>query len=242
MKSKSGFTLIELMVVVIVISIIASIVVLTYDSQMKAARDQSAESSLITLSAGLDSYYNKNGAYPLACPPHLSICKASSYAERGATAPPIISTSTTPQQLHDIIPEVSKDFAHPRLSTNTPINQSTYVSAGVLHTLNMDSYFVFAPDSYAFAPPTNGLVNARLYFSESDGSTLECRFSTRDYRYMDFANKGRRPYPYVLGYYSEVDQAWQFYKSDHKPEQNLLEWNTYNNPGCEAEDIGALKS
>lgn len=64
MKSISGFTIAELMVVIIVIGILTSISVVAYDRIESDARDVRRESTVTAVQDGLERYYQKNGEYP----------------------------------------------------------------------------------------------------------------------------------------------------------------------------------
>lgn len=62
--SQAGFTLIELMIAAIVVSIIASVGFVTYSNAQAAARDAKRKSDLRAISTALEVYYQKNGRYP----------------------------------------------------------------------------------------------------------------------------------------------------------------------------------
>ena len=63
---KKGFTLIELMVVVLIIMLLAGVIVVNVDTARKKARDAKRISDLSTVSAALENYYADNHAYPVA--------------------------------------------------------------------------------------------------------------------------------------------------------------------------------
>ncbi len=60
---KAGFTVVELLVVVVVIGILATIVTVTFNGIQRNAADSAAKVSLDTASRKLDSYRLKNGLY-----------------------------------------------------------------------------------------------------------------------------------------------------------------------------------
>jgi len=64
MKRISGFTIAELMVVIIVIGILTAISVVAYDRVEADARDASRESTIAVIQDGLERYYRTNGEYP----------------------------------------------------------------------------------------------------------------------------------------------------------------------------------
>jgi len=73
MKQK-GFTLIELLVVISIIGILAGMVVVSFTSSQKQARDTERKSDLTQYRTNLETYANKNnGLYP----PHTTPTVAS---------------------------------------------------------------------------------------------------------------------------------------------------------------------
>lgn len=63
MKQK-GFTLIELMVVMVILSILAVIVTGTFASSSRRGRDSRRKSDLRAIASALEAYYNDKGVYP----------------------------------------------------------------------------------------------------------------------------------------------------------------------------------
>lgn len=67
MKKKAhGFTIIELLVVIIVIAILASISIVTYNGIQQRARDAQREQDIAQIIKALELYYMRNGRYPLS--------------------------------------------------------------------------------------------------------------------------------------------------------------------------------
>ena len=64
-KTTSGFTIIELLVVMIVIGILAAIVIVTYSGAQGRARDATRQSDTASLIKALETYYDDNGSYPV---------------------------------------------------------------------------------------------------------------------------------------------------------------------------------
>jgi len=64
MKNSKGFTLIELMIAVVVISIIAAIAYPSFMEQIKKARRSDAKQSLMAVAAKLEQFYQDNKGYP----------------------------------------------------------------------------------------------------------------------------------------------------------------------------------
>ena len=60
-KSKSGFTIVEMVVVIAVIGILAAITIITYDNIQMQARDSKRISDLAKISDAIQLYRQKNG-------------------------------------------------------------------------------------------------------------------------------------------------------------------------------------
>lgn len=59
-----GFTLIELMITVVIISILAAIALPSYQSYIKNAHVKAAQTDLVSLSLVFENYYQRNLSYP----------------------------------------------------------------------------------------------------------------------------------------------------------------------------------
>lgn len=64
-KSQKGFTIVELLIVIVVIGILAALVLNTFAGVQKRARDTERQTDVTALSTQLEVYYNDNGKYPL---------------------------------------------------------------------------------------------------------------------------------------------------------------------------------
>lgn len=65
MRNQKGFTLIELMVVMAVIGILATLSVVGFTSARKSARDTKRTSTINGVRAALESYYGAGQSYPV---------------------------------------------------------------------------------------------------------------------------------------------------------------------------------
>jgi type II secretion system protein G len=63
-QSKSGFTIVELLIVVVVIGILASIVIVSYSQVQSRARDSKRKDDVSNMIKALELYYSDNGHYP----------------------------------------------------------------------------------------------------------------------------------------------------------------------------------
>lgn len=64
MKRLHGFTLVEVVVVISIITILAGIGVASYASTQRAARDKDRQADVEVIAAAMETYYDQNGSYP----------------------------------------------------------------------------------------------------------------------------------------------------------------------------------
>ncbi len=65
---KKGFTLVELMIVITVIAILATIAVVTFTRVQKTARDSKRKEELRSIVTALQGYYSEKSVYPVQNP------------------------------------------------------------------------------------------------------------------------------------------------------------------------------
>jgi general secretion pathway protein G len=63
-KSKSGFTVVELAIVIIIIGILATITIVAYRNVQARARDDKRRTDIANIAKALEVYYDDNGQYP----------------------------------------------------------------------------------------------------------------------------------------------------------------------------------
>ncbi len=66
MKDEQGFTIVELLIVIVVIGILAAIVIVAYNGVQNSAKTQSARASAAVVQKKLESYNASTGNYPSA--------------------------------------------------------------------------------------------------------------------------------------------------------------------------------
>ena len=71
MKQYRGFTIVELLIVIVVIGILAAITIVAYNGMQWRAKNSSIEQSVLTYKKALDAYVVTNGQYPT---PTTSVC------------------------------------------------------------------------------------------------------------------------------------------------------------------------
>ena len=63
-RKESGFTIVELLIVIVVIGILAALVVTTFSGIQKKARDSERQTDIKAVHSQLEAYYAQNGRYP----------------------------------------------------------------------------------------------------------------------------------------------------------------------------------
>ena len=63
-KKQKGFTIVELLIVIVVIGILAALVITTFTGIQQKARDTERETDIKALYGQVEAYYAQNGKYP----------------------------------------------------------------------------------------------------------------------------------------------------------------------------------
>jgi general secretion pathway protein G len=72
-QNKSGFTIVEIVIVVVVIGILASIVIIGYNQVQARGRDSKRKADITNIVKALELYYSDNGSYPVASGTNSSV-------------------------------------------------------------------------------------------------------------------------------------------------------------------------
>ncbi len=218
-KRQHGFTLVELATTIVIIAILASITIIAYGNVQRQARDEKREVDILSLASALDKYYNENGNYPLACEAQsTNTCAVvTGYYNTdypGVTVPPLIGRNSTLTNIRAILPGIGDNFGDPSLPGN-PINQSASLTGGSSSVISKSTY----------------LFSSRDMLNRSSSSSLQMPTSfitcwSNDYQY-DYQGiyTGNRPHDYILGYYSETESKWKFYRGPRLDTLNDSRWS-----------------
>jgi prepilin-type N-terminal cleavage/methylation domain-containing protein len=63
-KRQSGFTIVELLIVIVVIGILATLVIVTFTGIQQKARDSKRQTDINAVDSHIESYYAQSGNYP----------------------------------------------------------------------------------------------------------------------------------------------------------------------------------
>jgi prepilin-type N-terminal cleavage/methylation domain-containing protein len=64
--NNSGFSLVELMIVIVIIGVLAAVAVPIYNNNVRKAKMSEADAALGSIRTQLRVYYGENGSYPVA--------------------------------------------------------------------------------------------------------------------------------------------------------------------------------
>jgi general secretion pathway protein G len=107
-RTKQGFTIIELLIVIVVIGILASITIVAYNGVQGRAQDARRMSDIVKIQQGLELYKIQNGSYPAATSANTDSSGWELSYVTGSFIPLLKSSGTMSAELVD------------------PINNSTY--------------------------------------------------------------------------------------------------------------------
>jgi len=142
--NHSGFTLVELLVVIIIIAILATVGLVTYGSVQKEARKVKRMGDLAAIETNLQLYYQAKGKYP-----NTSISSRSECALWGSLSP------------NDVIKDTTTG------DTLVPIFMKSFPSDPSMDKANNTSCYVYASDGTNYK-----LIDININeFSQSDYSS-----------------------------------------------------------------------
>lgn len=132
-KSRSGFTIIELLVVVVVIGILAGIVLFSYSSTQARSRDAKRKTDVANIIKAMELYYSDNGKYPQPAGPTGSAINGSWYVS-GDSSWNIFDTTLTGADAIDSTPVDPRNTPGNTQAANVfsyavYVNTSTYCGA-----------------------------------------------------------------------------------------------------------------
>lgn len=79
-RLSRGFTIVELLIVIVVIAILASITIVAYNGTQNRAKDSQLDAAVHDLKGSLELYFADQGVYPTACGSDNAGCNVSSLA------------------------------------------------------------------------------------------------------------------------------------------------------------------
>src|SRR4051794_29206087 len=96
-KKSRGFTIVELLIVIVVIGILAALVIVTYNGIQQKARDTERKTDIKAVQGHLEAYWADNAKYPTLAQANDSTFRTNNFKglDLSAFADPKNSTSQT---------------------------------------------------------------------------------------------------------------------------------------------------
>jgi len=94
LRSEKGFTIVELLIVIVVIGILAAITIVSFNGVTNKANTTSAKSSASAVIKKSEAYNAEKGSYPLTLTALTSAAQTESYSLTGVTVQAAAPTST----------------------------------------------------------------------------------------------------------------------------------------------------
>jgi prepilin-type N-terminal cleavage/methylation domain-containing protein len=150
MNNRRGFTIIELLVVIVVIGILATLSIVGYANLQKQSRDSQRAASAVVVAESLEKYYSQNGEYPNVA---------------GVTA----SNANTVKQLLGItnINSLIAPNAAPGSTTNVWKSGTASVTNKLTYTANTDT------NSACLTAPTGICTDFKIQYYKEETGTVE---------------------------------------------------------------------
>lgn len=186
MKSKSGFTLVEVLVVTIVIAILTTIAIIGNHRVQQSARDSKRKADIVTLANELEKYYERYGEYPRTCTNAWgSICSSGSEL--------LIADSLA--KAKETLPGLRDDFGDPRYKSGQFISGTVEADS--------NAYYYLGGLINGSGSAATGTLTA-TYMKRTGMADMNCRFTYKDLQ------PGKST-AYIIGYYSESDNVFKLY-------------------------------
>lgn len=154
MKNKSAFTIVEILVIVLIITILSAISIFAYEGTQKDARDSTRRGTTTVISEALEKYYEKNGEYP----PVASLVSDDGVSAQGVATKLGIT-------IHDLrMPRLPSGTTNPLTSTDPPMND--YIT----YDASSDTSNTGCQDD-----PSGGCDRFTLRYAAESGQTVEIK-------------------------------------------------------------------
>lgn len=142
-KSKSGFskgfTIVELLVVIVIIAILAAITIVAYNGAQGRARDDKRKTDIINITKALELYYSDNGTYPVTTAT-TSTLGAQWYSSGDASWMPFSIILTGANAINSVPADPNPSVTTPPWTANG--YQYAYISNGTCGTMTQGQWYM----------------------------------------------------------------------------------------------------
>lgn len=126
-KSRSGFTVVELAVVIVVIGLLAALVVMSYRYIQKQARDDRRIADIANIQKAMELYYNDNGKYPSPTSGTGSVINSGWYSS-GDSSWDVLAGKLTGSDAIDALPKDPLNTANGKPYTTDEFTYAVYIT------------------------------------------------------------------------------------------------------------------
>lgn len=203
MKSKSGFTIVELLVVLVIIALLAAVMSVAYISIQAQSRDTKRSADAVTFVGALEAFYDKNGEYPAGCATSSNCTDYEPFYSFSTTVPHF-NSQTTLTQVQQVLGANISDIGDPSATNSkNPSFTPFYDKNTAVERTRFDRYVYFGG---AMSPKTNG--SGGFGGGYSSDASFKCSFY---FTSLSPANSNKVS-SYFFAYYSELEKKWIIHK------------------------------
>ena len=131
-QKQSGFTIVELLIVIVIIGILAGLVITTFVGIQARARDSERQTDINSIQKQVEAYYANNGAYPTATNLETTAFRSGNNIKLDTKALADPSNASTTTFVTSGTPTASTTKQYYYVATPTGCNPSTDSSGGSL--------------------------------------------------------------------------------------------------------------
>ena len=198
-RQATGFTVIELAVIIVVIGILATIILVVYNRAQSDARDSKRANDARVIDAALNKYFDANGMYPSGC--GGTSCGGLSYPMQVPNTD-IISTQTTQTQLATMLGTNVAQVRDPKSSDARP-----FIGAG--NSIDNATPGYIYRGAQSLNPSFSGSTTQPLIQLGEQGSSRSCSLSVTLVSTPPLDTSS-----YTFAYYEEGSKSWQIQFGD----------------------------
>lgn len=225
MKSKSGFSIVEVGIIIVVIGILATIGTISYLAIQREARDSKRSAHAHIMMSALEKYYDSHGEYPSGCP--TTPCTETLSSRLSWNNGTIINTSTSSAQLAELFGQTVESIKDP---ASTRSNAFSFRATNYTYNYPDSSDYFYFGGITVTPPPTGSAagVHNTLPFAYKDNRRIRCNMY---YEYSVNQSSQYKVFASMFGYYSELEDKIIIYTTKHGIQPSLQSGTSlYNTP------------